>query len=144
MGWRMDWLYRLIFQQVRFVWEQMHKEGADGRYGVPPDYLLVQQCREADGNKAHCLSPVLHPWRYEETGLAELSPLEAQPEAPVTIRGMFYTVGVVRFHIAEKRDRVTFEFVLGPRYGRGRVWQVRGQGATGKLIPDTDAVGWIS
>ena len=122
----------------------MYKEGADGQLDVPPDYLLVQQCQKANWNNAICLSPVLCTWRYSETGLRELSPLEAELETPVRARGMFYTSGVVQFHIAEKRDRVIFMFVLGPRYGRGQVWLVQGQGAKGKLCPDPEAREWIA
>ena len=57
---------------------------------------------------------------------------------------MFFTHGVVRFHITADRKRIVFVYVLGPLYGRGRVFRVEGQGRTGCLEPDPDAKAWSS
>jgi hypothetical protein len=146
MGWRTDWLYRLIFHQVELIWQQAQKEGMDSESNDSPSYLLVREHGEAACEEAYCLQPIVRVWHYDATGLAVLPNNEIQKESlgSVSIRGMFYSSGLIDFHITEKRDRVVFTYVLGPRYGRGQVWEIKGQGASGKLVPAPNTVGWIA
>jgi hypothetical protein len=58
-------------------------------------------------------------------------------------RGMFYERGVVEFFIDTDRKRVLFTYTLGPRYGRGMIFRVVGQGTTGRLTPCAGPA-WIS
>ena len=61
---------------------------------------------------------------------------------------MFWDRGWFCFHIAPDRKRVVITYVVGPRYARGLVLKVEGQGESGndrgRLIPDPDANSWIS
>lgn len=143
MGWRTDWLYRLVFAEVARVWARAQKEG-EGRYGPPPDFLLIQQRADADWDQAQCLGPVLREWMYGGADFEPRSPMDADAVPPATRRGMFYDRGCVQFHITADRKKVLFTFQIGPLYGQGMVFRVRGQGKCGAIDQHPDAHGWIS
>ena len=138
MGWKSDWIYDLVFQEVSGVWAQACKDSA--RLGPRPSSLWVLEHRKADWDRARCKGQVLRAWLFDDTGL-QVAEIEDNVE-PV-IRGAMYDVGTVQFHIASSRKQVLFEFTLGPRYGRGRILQVVGQGPRGTL-ERTAGPGWVS
>jgi hypothetical protein len=144
MGWRNDWLYGLIFDEVARVWTRALKESTSPIMGSPPDYLLVREHGSADWEHVACLPPVLREWTY--TGEAfEPRPLSDTDELPPpTRRDAFYSYGIVQYHIRPDRKKVLFTFVLGPLYGRGNVFRVFGQGKRGMLTGDPDSNAWVS
>jgi hypothetical protein len=138
-GWRTDWLYRLVFKEVAAVWEKVRSEGRS--LGTPPDWLCVQELRRADWENLRCLGPVRRAWSFRSGGLSPLPPEGVDPDCGEP-RGMFYQVGRVRFHIAD-RKRLVFEYTVGPRYGRGVFFRVAGQGKRGRLHLDGPLM-WVS
>src|SRR3954449_845930 len=135
-----DWLYRVIFREVSNLWESVCS--GDREEGPPPDRLRIEELGGADWEAARCLDPVRRVWTFGPEGL------QAQPEAEVAVaecggdRGRFWQVGLVRFHIADDRQRLVLEYVVGPLYGRGMVLRVTGQGTSGRLCPEGPE--WIS
>ena len=139
-GWRTDWLYRLIFQEVTDLWESVRS--GDGRAGPPPDRLRVEERCGADWEAPRCLCPVRRVWTFGAEGLR---PGPGEREAVTRCgerRGTFWQVGLVRFHIADDRTRLVLEYVVGPLHGRGMVLRVTGQGPGGRLCPEGPE--WIS
>ena len=128
MGWKSDWLYDLVFQEVARVWEQSRKESAS--LGPPPSSFRVLEYPKGDWDGPHCRGQVQRAWLYDEAGL---QPAEIDEDHKLVVQNAMYDVGVVHFHIAPSRKQVVFEFVLGPLYGRGRILDVVGQGSRGTL-----------
>jgi hypothetical protein len=132
MGWQSDWLYQLVFAEVGRVWADI----ADGsEFGPPPIALVVREMAEADWDGPHCAGEVRRQWLYRG---GEPEPVPPQGESGADVgarRGMFYERGTVAFHVAPDRRRVLFTFTLGPRFGRGLILGVEGQGAGGRLCP---------
>ena len=144
MGWRTDWLYGLVFREIERIWARARKEGADGRFGPAPDFLVVRQYAGANWIEPECAPPVLREWVYSGGELEPRPPTDSDKPAPLVRRGMFWDVGAVRFHIAPDRKRVVLTFQIGPLYGRGHAFRVGGQGKTSVLERDPDSRAWIS
>lgn len=103
--------------------------------GPPPTALVVREMAEADWDCPNCVGSVLRQWLYRG-GEPELLPLHDRADTDVgELRGQFYERGMVAFHVAPDRRRVLFTFGVGPRYGRGLILRVEGQGSDGRLIP---------
>jgi hypothetical protein len=112
----------------------MQRESAPGKphsqcVGCPPDYLRIEECDGEAWDKAECPGAARRVWIFADGELKfqRLAPPE-QPDAAQR-RGMFYKVGHVQFHIASDRKRLVLTYCVGPRYARGMVLQVVGQGA---------------
>lgn len=138
-GWRTDWMYARIFREVGNLWEEVRT--GDPRMGTPPEQLRVEEMCGADWEGARCLPPVRRVWTFGPDGLHPQMG-EAGPAECGAARGMFWQVGLVRFHVAVDRRRLVLEYAVGPRYGRGRVFRVAGQGKKGRLCPV--GITWIS
>jgi hypothetical protein len=142
MGWQSDWLYRLIFEQIAKIWETATREGA-GPFGPPPNALLITETRDADWEHARCLGNPIRYWMYQG-GEPECVPTVEVDTNPGQRQGMFYERGEVVFCIAADRNRVLFTYILGPRYGRGMILDVVGQGADGRLASSIASMLWVS
>jgi len=148
MGWKSDWLYGLIFSEVEALWKRALQEWKTSRDnykqpGDPPACFVVQQCANGDWQFPDYGDPVIRQWQYEGTDFRLLTSNDLRlPEVAHNNR-MFWRVGQVRFHIAASRKHVIFSYVIGPRYCRGSIFQVVGQGKRGKLKPAAGP-GWIS
>jgi hypothetical protein len=141
MGWRSDWLYEIIFDEVRKVWERAKKEGA-GQFGPPPTPFFLSETVDGDWQLVRCSGAVRRQWLYQDDGpepIAHASDDMDHGERP----GMFYGRGIVTFFIDCDRKRVLFTYTLGPRYSRGMIFHVVGQGARGRLTPGA-GTGWVS
>ena len=143
MGWKNDWLYRLIFQQARFIWDRFDPENRSDGPLVSSLPLIIQECQRSEWRSAFVAPPIVRAWRYDGDQFEPLDPTESEATYCPEVRGIRYSIGLVRFAIVDDRRRVVFTYVLGPRYGRARVWQVKGQGGTGKLVPEPEAEEWI-
>ena len=150
MGWRKDWLYMLVFHQVRVVWDRVHQYAdrprACGEIQLPPDAIRVQQYAGGDPIEAFCRGPVLREWQFDGKGFSLQSGRNAEGKTArsTSTRGTLLVEGVVGFYITSDRRRVVFNAVLGPLYGHGTVYMVQGQGRRGRLIPDPNAKYWVS
>jgi hypothetical protein len=142
MGWQSDWLYSLIFDEAAKLWLQAQKEGS-GKFGPAPDRFYIQQCADVDWEQIFCQPPILQVWSLEATSPPALvvAPSSSPDHA---VRGMFFRDGTVRFHIAGDRRRVAWNHFLGPRYGRGKVFRVHGQGQRATLEQDPTFGEWVS
>lgn len=159
MGWRTDWLYRIVFDFIRDVWRRANREAEialeQGELKAMPQPFLVQQCAKVNLLLPGCAEPVLREWFYGGTEFHEqrLEVVQAEesqgrlrrrPNLPPAILGMFFEQGLVRFYIFPNRKRVVITYLLGPLYGRGFVYEVKGQGRTATLQVASDTPGWIS
>lgn len=143
MGWKSDWLYQLVFDQFQRAWIKAQRDG-EGRFGPASNSLVVTLYNEAifDSGCQYCRGTAIRSWRFNGHDWAEYD-LSTQLAVPVT-HGMLYETAIGRFHISDDRRVVTIEFTFGPRYGRGFVFLVHGQGTTAKLIPKPDSSTWSS
>jgi hypothetical protein len=112
-----------------------------GQFGPPPTALVVREMGQADWKRAYCRGDVRRQWVYRGSSPEPVAP-EAEPDLGEG-RGMYYERGVVDFHVASDRRRVLFTFTVGPRFGRGLIFGVEGQGAGGRLSPGAGPV-WKS
>ncbi|HNB71863.1 MAG TPA: hypothetical protein PLS70_12155, partial [Acidobacteriota bacterium] len=137
MGWKTDWLYSLIFAEVRRLWNRARWEsermGPD--FGPAPGPLIISEYSDGNFTNATCRGLRKRQWRY--SGDEQLTLIE--PDDPdishvsETSDQMFFSVGEVRFSISADRKSLILEHLLGPRYGCGQVFQVHGQGKRGYL-----------
>ncbi len=138
MGWKSDWLYKRIFNEVVNLWTRALRQGT-GRFGPPPSALVIIEMRSADWENATFRGEARRQWVYQGG--------EPEPVAELTgggeVRGMFYERGTIAFRIDGNRKRVLLTYVLGPRYGMGAILRVVGQGAKGRLAAG-EGPGWIS
>jgi hypothetical protein len=141
MGWQSDWLYQLIFDEVERVWKRARKDGA-GRFGPPSTAFLISEMPEADWEHIRCHGDAHRQWTYKG-GDPEPAPCVVYDTDLGEQRGMFYERGVVEFFIDTDRKRVLFTYTLGPRYGRGMIFGVVGQGTKGRLTPCAGPA-WVS
>lgn len=139
VGWRTDWLYRLIFSEVESLWNRIRADREDGL--VTPEYLRIEEMNTARWEAAMCRGSVLKVWKYSDEGLSDATAMD-EPLKRGAPHGRYWQVGLVRFHIAKDRKRVAFEHHLGPRYGRGRVFLVSGEGEAGSLVKT--GTEWVS
>jgi hypothetical protein len=142
MSWKSDWLYKLIFIEVEQLWSTAQKQG-QGKFGPAPELLYIQQHTAFTENILLCSGAIACLWSYDGVVYQEI------PEGRTiihnqTIQGMFFTHGSVRFHITPDRKTVVWNHFLGPRYGRGKAFDVKGQGRTGRLMQSTTYNEWIS
>jgi hypothetical protein len=135
MGWQSDWLYQLIFDEVETVWGRAIKDGA-GQFGPAPTAFIVSEMRDADWEEhPRCRGDAHRQWTFQG-GKPETLDRAAGSQIDLgKRRGMFYERGGVWFCIDTDRRRVLFTYTLGPRYGRGMIFDVVGQGAKGKFRP---------
>jgi hypothetical protein len=143
MEWRTDWLYALIFAEVRRVWYRAQRDAASGggAPGSPPALFVISEYERGDTAKARCFAPALRRWHFR--GGEDFGLVEGDAAAPGgRAQGMFYDVGRVGFFVAEDRRRVVFEYLLGPRYGGGRLLAVEGEGRSARLAPSADGAEW--
>jgi hypothetical protein len=144
MGWRTDWLYQLLFREVMRIWTRAQKEGETALMGPAPDFLLIQQCADADWENALCRTPVLREWIFRGTTI-EAQPLSDSQSTPRPVRRKaFFDYGIVCFHVTTDRKRVLWTYQLGPLYGRDEVLRVRGQGKRGSLERVLGSICWTS
>jgi hypothetical protein len=143
MGWQSDWLYRLIFDEAAKLWAQAQKEGS-GTFGPAPERFYIQQCAAIAWEQLFCRPPILRVWSFDTTAPPALVTTLPFAAPDRTVRGMFYVDGSIQFCIADDRRRVAWNHVLGPRYGRGKVFRVRGQGKTATLEQDSAFGEWVS
>src|SRR3712207_4618395 len=130
-GSRTDCLYRLIFREVSKLWERMCS--GDPKKGTPPDRLRIEEWCGADWEAAQCLD---HVRRVSTFGHEGLQPQDREEEAVAECGeagGVFWQGGLVRFHVAGDRKRVTLECVIGPLGGRWMVLRVSGEGPRARL-----------
>lgn len=146
MGWKSDWLYRIVFAEFEQAWKVAQKQGT-GRFGPPSSELVVTQYGGTEASEDQrpigCRGDALRSWRYagddwEETTLPDFK------TKPNPIRGMYYERASGNFHISADRKTVVIEHVFGPRYGHGTAFLVHSQGPTAYLSPKPDAIGWVS
>ena len=134
MGWKTDWLYRLVFQEFSCAWDRAQGEGGDTS-GRPPVALHVTEhddvCPEGP---AFCCGEPIRSWDFAGEGWEEV-PLRERTPDDRAVHGMFVRVAVGSFHISEDRKTMAVEYVFGPRYGHGSIFAVRGQGKRAKLVP---------
>src|SRR4051794_636805 len=78
MGWQSDWLYQLIFDEVRRAWRKAIREGR-GKFGPAPTSGLVKELPDADWEAARCFGQVQRMWLYCGGNLEALS-LEEEPD----------------------------------------------------------------
>lgn len=163
MGWKTDWLYQMIFDNTRDVWQQAcsyvkrHNEDAlyPEEYLTPMESLLVYQFTDADLASAWCRGEVLRKWRYAGT---TFEPYRGEPPGSsvvkrdrefikfrhIYIHRPISNQGTVCFYISRDRKRVVFTYILGPLCGRGVVYGVMGQGRTGRFYNAPEGGRWLS
>lgn len=148
MGWRTDWLYRLVFCELTQQWRRAQAAAVGRPVDDRPDHLLVQQCDRVDVERVLCLAPVRRTWALDANGVREAGALPLTPgvDGPSphhsAAPGLFYRQARARFHLTNDRRRVVITSVFGPRYGRGLVFDVHGQGRRGRLSPC--GAGWVA
>ena len=147
MGWKSDWLYRLVFEQFEIAWSKAQRE-ADGRFGPAPNSFLVTEFSESSSDNLD-LSPGsfqperrIRSWRFD--GHDWTPELPAEPVAKPVIQRMFFETAIGRFRISNDRRAVTIDYIFGPRNGRGIVFVVERQGDFGRLKPKPESASWIS
>src|SRR5262245_52015040 len=111
MGWRSDWLYQVIFDEVEKVWKRAAKDGA-GHFGPPPTGFVIREMLEADWEHIRCGGDVRRQWTYQG-GRPEPAACVADDTDLGEQRGIFYERGVVEFFIDANRKRVLFSYILG-------------------------------
>lgn len=146
MSWETDWLYSLIFAEVRRLWNRARREsttmGTD--FGPAPRCLIISEYSDGNFTNATCRGLRKRQWRYsgdehliliepDDPGISHVSETPDQ---------MFFSVGEVRFSISADRKSLIFEYALGPRYGCGQVFQVHGQGKSGRLGQVENSISW--
>ena len=146
MGWRTDWLYRLVFEKVEEAWRQALKDAVlTSGIDTMPEYLLIHECANFNEANAMCVLPVLRVWKFDGSTF-ELIPIPAAEQRPkaLAIRGIFFSSGAVYFHIMPGRKQIGYNLHMGPLYGRGVVFIVWGQGRRGRLTISDHHAGWMS
>ena len=144
MGWKSDWLYQLIFDQFERAWSQAQADG-ESRFGPASTSLLVGEYDKAvgDGSPPYCRGNVVRAWNFAGREWNSEAAAELLRHNGST-HGMFYHTAMGGFCISADRKTVMIEYRFGPRYGRGFVFIVQGQGDTARLLPKPDSVIWHS
>src|SRR5437868_3599616 len=128
MGWKPDWLYTLIFQEIEQIWARaLEYTGPDG---PPPEKLYIQEHHNPR-------------WCYDQHGVRTVLISEGE-FTHGEVRGMFYTNGLFQFSITLDRKLITMSYTLGPRYARSWRMRVVGQRKEAVLEPDETGEASIS
>ena len=148
MGWHSDWLYGLIFAKFRDAWLKAQNEGRGHRDPASADMLISQYGDTQRSECAvRCRGEVLRRWMYCGDDFEELPEFKSSPDVNAA-HGMFYEHAYGAFNISPDRKIIVLEYGFGPLYGRGFVYDVKGQGARGRnkgtLTEKPDAPMWIS
>ncbi|HEX4128833.1 MAG TPA: hypothetical protein VHZ24_02235 [Pirellulales bacterium] len=126
MGWQSDWLYELIFHEVEIVREAATRH--DAKNGQPPNTCFVSEYTDADWERAMNQGSVKRSWILKRGEPIAESDTACNLGDDSEVDGVFFDKAFVTFHIATDRKRVVFVYFLGPRYARGRILAVQGQG----------------
>jgi hypothetical protein len=142
MGWKSDWLYRLVFNYLELAWTTAQRDG-ESRFGPAPTLLRVTEFfADNDGQQFPSLCQPRRCWVYN--GLEWRAEKMPEPYPVNSVVGMFYIEARGGFFISADRKMVVIEYRFGPRYGRGGVFVVQGQGTRASLLPEQDSIGWVS
>jgi len=148
MGWKTDWLYGLIFAEIRRIWDRARRDAARSPdlMGSAPDSFVIRQFAAGDVACSHCLPPLQRQWIYRGDDVFVPFTADADTETDVepVRRGAFYATGTVAFHIAADRKAIIFVYGLGPRYGQAWAYRVVGQGQRAHLAEAEGCTGWIA
>jgi hypothetical protein len=104
---------------------------------------VVSEYESGDPSTSRCYAPAKRRWHFR--GGADFGLVGDDAAAAASAgrpRGMFYDVGRVGFFVTEDRRLVVFEYILGPRYGRGLLFEVHGQGREARLGQSGRAPQW--
>ncbi|RYX82903.1 hypothetical protein EON83_17500 [bacterium] len=143
MEWKTDWLFQLIVRDVEKIWQQALEESTRSTTSLAPDYLLLCQyadvlvqpyseiAPEVDDRSllnASLVSPLIKQWKFDQSGVTIHNESHPDSRKRNPVRGMFYQEGVFNFGFTPDRKLLYTSYTLGPRYGRGQVFKVQGQG----------------
>jgi len=143
MGWKSDWLYHLIINEFRKAWKKAQKEGS-GNFGPCSDEMIVYQYSGCDLNNSRCNGECLRAWIFNGDAFEAVSPDRVEKLKKSETQGMFYKQATGQFNISKNRRHVVLEYIFGPRYGRGYVFDVVGQGKKGCLQLKPGNAFWVS
>ena len=133
-----DEIIRMVLVQVDLTWTEA-QETARGELGPGPEALIVRQCGSARWERAECDAPFLRQWVRDQRGTTEREPSPSEVDGVSVKHRMCSQVGQIWFHVGADKDRVIFTFVVGPRFGRGRILRVVGD----HLEPEPHPV-WVA
>jgi hypothetical protein len=118
MGWKTDWMYRCLFQEAKAIWDQAQREASrctdSAQQHTAPDLLCIRQYGGAHWDMPSCALPVLREWIYDGVKIEEQFPMGDPLLQSGEMRGMFFTRGVMQFHIRADRKRIVLTYLLGP------------------------------
>ena len=151
MGWKTDWLFALIFREIQRIWNEANRFAEQISKPEKPqpslEALRVRQCAGARLGSGFLSPPILREWLFDGADFTELEPTEtflpkrkgkALVPFPLSVRnsesrGALFVEGNVSFYITPGRKQCVLTYQLGPRYGRGIVYEVHGQGTGATL-----------
>ncbi len=143
MGWKSDWLYGIIFAEFEKAWKQAQKEGK-GEYGPASERMIISQYSGYSTEMPHCYGYLVKSWDYNGKSFELYDEPELDSCAEPAIQGMFYKQASGSFAVSENRRAGVITYVFGPRYGRGFLFDVIGQGEKGEIRMNPGSTQWIS
>ncbi|QDT37643.1 hypothetical protein [Stratiformator vulcanicus] len=139
MGYQSDWLYRLIVREISTTLERAKSVAYEAQQ---PERILVSEYAAADWSYPRCVGEQIRQWVFEGNELHPVDPSHAicNPEED----GVFFREVTFQFHIRPDRRRVAFTYAFGPRHGHGVIFDVLGQGQSGRLEQNREMPQWVS
>jgi hypothetical protein len=139
-----DRLLPLVFDVFRDAWATARKDG-EGEYGPPSAEIIISQHEDCDCKEPpFCRGGVLRRWAYAGEDFEQREDTNTEVDTGAVHSALFFHRAVGAFFIAHDGRTVIVEFTFGPRYGRGRIYDVQEHAGPARLTVRQGAPVWFS
>lgn len=120
-----DQLIKVIlkeFQEMIIELNNISNKEYEEKYGVPPKSVIVKY-HDYFSIRSEKVGNIISSWRVTATGIESIKELECEAMTS-SISGIYYNEGSCLFSINPKLRSCILEWQIGPRYGRGYIYDI--------------------
>lgn len=115
-----------VFQEVLIELSNINNKEYIEKYGVPPKSVIVKY-HDYFSIRSEKVGNIISSWRVTATEIECINELEYEATTS-PISGMYYNEGSCLFSINPRLKTCILEGQIGPRYGRGYIYDILGDG----------------
>ena len=141
MGWKKDWLYKLIFKEFYHKWKKRYNSLLFVNNTFPIKSYIFEYSNGYE-DKASVNGNIFRSWMYN---LQEnhIKMLNKELPKKLSVSGRYYELANCSFYIHKNRKKVTIQSLFGSLSGESKIYDVIGQGHSGYLQENMEAEFYI-
>ncbi len=114
--------------------------GDDKSYGTAPEWLIIEYINAVRKTEHHYRKKYIKSWNYYSGKTIEERQDKDESENPIS--GMYYARAKALFYFDEEKGKAFIDFIMGPRYARGFVYDMRNE--NGNCVLENEVLDWVS